>query len=90
MERKSSRPSQVGFSTHWEDEVQATGVLDDDPARNPLAGANKVYVWYCTSDAWVGHALASPATFGWHFMGAAVVDALFNARNKRTLYRLLH
>jgi hypothetical protein len=36
-------------------------------------GANKVYVPYCSSDGWIGDALASSSTWGWHFRGQRIV-----------------
>jgi hypothetical protein len=33
---------------------------------------------YCSSDAWVGNVGASAETFGWHFRGQKIVEALFD------------
>jgi O-palmitoleoyl-L-serine hydrolase len=46
-----------------------------------LAAAHKVYVAYCTSDAYIGN--ASDTTFGFQFRGRAVVQALFATLQQR-------
>ena len=67
----SSTPSKPFFG------VAAGTILSD--AESPLLGdANAVYVWYCSSDAWVGDRGASDETGGRHFRGARIVDAVFD------------
>ena len=39
-------------SLHWPESMTLTGIFDTDPHRSPLAGANKAYGSYCSSDAW--------------------------------------
>jgi hypothetical protein len=66
-----ARQKAAGFemsSTHWP-KVQTVGGVFSKSALNPWADANKVYLSYCSSDAWVGDAAASAATFGFAFRG---------------------
>ena len=53
------------------------GIFDADPHRNPFAGANLVYVGYCSSDAWVGNAGVESNTWGWVFRGQRILEAVF-------------
>jgi len=55
------------------------GLFDDDPYRNPLAGANMAYVGYCTSDAYAGDTAATEATAGMAFRGAHTVPAILGS-----------
>ena len=55
------------------------GAFERNTKRNPLGNVNIAYAPYCTSDAWVGSAPASNATFGWHFMGQHVFAAAVKA-----------
>ena len=55
------------------------GVFDDDPYRNPLAGANLAYVGYCTSDAYAGDTGATSATAGLAFRGGHTVQAILTS-----------
>ena len=59
------------------------GIENPDP-RNPFAGWNHVFGYYCSSDAWSGQAKAKAVTtevdgeavtYQIHLMGAAIVDA---------------
>ena len=65
LSTSSVRPSHI-----W-----GTGILASDPDLNPIYGAHKAYVMYCTSDAHMGNADASDRTFGWFFKGQAAVKA---------------
>jgi len=51
------------------------GMFEKNGERNPFANASIAYLPYCSSDAWVGDALPSNATFGYYFMGARIVAA---------------
>ena len=51
-------------------------MFDASSKVNPLAHANKVYVGYCTSDAYLGNRGASDETFGWEFRGQEVLKAV--------------
>jgi hypothetical protein len=55
------------------------GVFDDDPYRNPLAGANLAYVGYCTSDAYAGDTGATSETAGLAFRGGHTVQAILTS-----------
>jgi hypothetical protein len=52
-------------SDSWLPTRSLRGLFEDDVGRSPLAGANFAYVPSCTSDAFMGNAAASEATFGW-------------------------
>lgn len=58
-------------SSRWPGTLQAGGIFASAPG-NPFAAANKVYVAYCSSDAWMGDASA----FGYQFRGQAIVSAV--------------
>ena len=69
--------------------MELSGIFDQDPKRNPWAGAHLVYVPYCSSDAWVGDATSS---FGFQFRGQRIIAALLaqlQAR-ERTNLRFSH
>ena len=40
----------------WPAQIHMGGIFGNDLRRNPLAGANMIYVPYCSSDLWVGNA----------------------------------
>ena len=61
-------------STNWPATEQVGGVFSTSTA-NRWADANKVYLAYCSSDAWVGDVEASPATYGFHFRGQRIIAA---------------
>ena len=42
--------------------IEVEGLLDSDPSVTPLWGANKAYLWYCSSDAYMGNVGASEVT----------------------------
>jgi hypothetical protein len=72
-----ARQKAAGFemsSTHWP-KVQTVGGVFSKSALNPWADANKVYLSYCSSDAWVGDVAATPATFGFAFRGQRIIEA---------------
>ena len=75
-ERKNLMP-ELTTSNMWWWKMAMGGIFDKDPKRNPFAGANLVYVGYCSSDAWVGNVGAGPDTFGWHFRGQRIIEATF-------------
>ena len=50
-----------------------SGVLDNSPLRNSLWYANKVYISYCSSDAFMGNLNRNTTLWGWHFMGQQIV-----------------
>ena len=65
-------------SSHWEPYRNMTGIFDNNPELTPLADANKVYIPYCSSDAWMGDRAASSETFDWHFRGQKVVEGVLH------------
>jgi hypothetical protein len=73
-QRHASSP-QFMSSKGWPGVVSLGGILDNNPLKSPWAGANKAYVGYCSSDAWVGDVAASAATFGLAFRGQRIVSA---------------
>lgn len=62
---------------HWPLSQALGGIFDDDPKRSPLATANKVYVGYCSSDAWSGDIAAEDVPFGFAFRGQRNVEGTF-------------
>ena len=59
--------------------ISVTGFLDASSDNTPLWGANKAYLYYCSSDGYMGDAPASAATWGYHFRGQRLVHSLFQA-----------
>ena len=59
----------------WKQSVAMGGIFETNEAKTPFAGAHKVYVPYCSSDAWVGDTEA----FGLQFRGQAIVGAVLKA-----------
>lgn len=50
------------------------GIFDRNESLSPLHNVNKVYIGYCTSDAYMGDRPASKETYGWAFRGQRVVE----------------
>jgi hypothetical protein len=42
--------------------IEVEGLLDSDPSVTPLWGTSKAYLWYCSSDAYMGNVGASEVT----------------------------
>ena len=59
--------------------ISVGGFLDASPDRTPLWGANKAYLYYCSSDGYMGDAPASNETWGYHFRGQRLVHSIFKA-----------
>ena len=82
MERAAKGPQQIS-SSEWSTTMSQGGIFDANATENPFAAANKVFVPYCTSDAWLGD--QSPAQtqaaygFNWSFRGRRVLHAVFTA-----------
>jgi hypothetical protein len=51
------------------------GIFDADPKRNPFAGANLVYLNYCSSDAWAGDSGPESNSFSFSFRGQRIITA---------------
>jgi len=64
----SSRP--------WYKHLRMGGIFDSDPHRSPWAGANLVYIAYCSSDAWVGDVGPESNSWGWSFRGQRIIAAV--------------
>ena len=62
-------------SNGWPGVISLGGIMDESPAKSPWAGANKAYLGYCSSDAWVGDVPASPETFNLAFRGQRIITA---------------
>jgi hypothetical protein len=81
-ERAAKGPQQI-TSSEWPSTMTQDGIFDTVAANNPFASANKVYIPYCTSDAWLGD-LSSEDTyenygFSWSFRGRRIIAAVINA-----------
>ena len=53
-------------------ECGKTGIFDTDASLNPVAGAHKIYVPYCSSDAHIGNATFST----WQMQGKQIVQSV--------------
>ena len=73
LARMQSTPFEMS-STGWKP-VQVVGGVFSTTAGNPFLNYNKVYLGYCSSDAWMGDAAASSATFGYAFRGQRIIAA---------------
>ncbi len=61
-------------------EGRAGGILDPRAATNPdFHNFNHAYLVYCSSDNWAGARAASDATWGMHFQGSRIIDAMVDA-----------
>eukprot|EP01084_Bolivina_argentea_P247571 414166_1 len=60
----------------WDQTISKTGIFDDNSKLNPLYNANKIFVPYCTSDAYMGFQQPSPNNNNWYFMGQKIVEAV--------------
>jgi len=87
--------SEESCATRWEEDrvlmrtpdpqqLRTDGLFSNSAKKNPdFHDWNVVFVWSCTSDQWMGNRGASDATGGFHFRGAAVVDAVVEDLLKR-------
>lgn len=69
-----------GFATSsliWANTTTIGGIFAS-PQCSPLFGANVIYLPYCSSDAFMSSATASPETFNMNFQGASIIDAVLN------------
>ena len=60
-------------SSVWNNTCKKSGIFSLDE-RNIFSHANKVYIPYCTSDAYMGNAERSKETNGWYFKGQSVIE----------------
>lgn len=76
-ERFTTTPHLMG-SVSWPQTLHKGGLFDDDQTKSPFAGANKVFVGYCSSDAYMGDVPASKETFGYAFRGQRIFSMIIN------------
>jgi hypothetical protein len=62
-------------SDSWPKTFSESGIYSTDCLVNPFCNWNKVFVKYCSSDAWAGNASA----LGYKFHGHAIVREVFTA-----------
>lgn len=72
--RQANEPFEMS-SNGWPNTMVAGGIFSRVSSQNPFATAHIAYVGYCSSDAWMGAAPASDATFGFAFQGQAIISA---------------
>lgn len=54
------------------------GIFETDQSRNPrFYNWNQIYLYYCSSDVWIGDREASEETGNLHFRGARIITAVF-------------
>ncbi len=58
----TTRRKELSSSVGAPSMIEVEGLLDSDPSVTPLWGANKAYLWYCSSDAYMGNVGASEVT----------------------------
>ena len=63
-QRAQAQPFLIS-SQRWPPHQRFSGIFAKNPRRNPWAGANLVYLSYCSSDAWVGDAGPESNPMGW-------------------------
>jgi len=67
----NSRSIQLSSSSQWPSSITVDGILSDK-----LFVSSKAYLGYCSSDGYMGNVGASPATWGLHFRGQALINAM--------------
>ena len=77
-ERRQQQPFDYVSSLQMAPTVEKTGVFSPDDSTSPFAGANKVFVPSCSSDAFVGNVGAHENDVGWHFRGQELVKAVLS------------
>ena len=76
QDRWASIGSTYMSSSGFTNTVDKSGLLDSNPNRSPLWGANKASLGYCSSDGYMGDAGASVDTWEWHFRGQRLVQSM--------------
>jgi len=74
--QRSTQRKALTSSQSWPNSRLLGGLFSPDADRNPLAGAQRVLLGYCSSDAWTGDAAAGPATGGLAFAGQRIIRAV--------------
>ncbi|MBI5301219.1 MAG: hypothetical protein HY868_03710 [Chloroflexi bacterium] len=68
------------LSTGLDEDSRADGILSNQRTNNPdFYNWHHVYLVYCSSDNWIGSRSASSETFGMHFRGHDIVNAMMDA-----------
>jgi hypothetical protein len=82
LERASKGPQQIS-SKSWGTTTTQDGIFDTDASNNPFAAANKVYIPYCSSDAWLADMSTEDTLavygFAWAFRGRRIIAATITA-----------
>ena len=68
---------QLMTNKYWSQTISVTGIFDDNITLNAMANAYKVYLPYCSSDAWMGSRTASNMTSNFTFYGQHIIEAVF-------------
>jgi len=76
--RYSSTPDLMSSKSFESMKSESYGLLSTSPDYNILYGANKVYIPYCTSDAYMGNLGSTTTWGGWFFQGQSVVYEVIN------------
>lgn len=71
--RGTSQGPTYNTSLNYGPTLSIHGIFDNDPSLSPLYGVNKVYVPYCSSDAWIGD--SAPVELNWynHLRGQRII-----------------
>jgi len=63
----------------WPEALSLGGLFDSNATLNPFASANKIFLAYCSSDAWLGDVSAAQTLaafdFAWAFRGRRILAA---------------
>jgi hypothetical protein len=86
--RKATQASMMG-NKFWNHNVAMGGIFETDDTKTPFAGAHKIFVPYCSSDAWVGDTDAAGLAFRGQAIVAAVLQSLVTQQNMGGTDRLL-
>jgi hypothetical protein len=86
-QRAQAQPFLIS-SQRWPPHQRFSGIFAKNPRRNPWAGANLVYLSYCSSDAWVGDAGPESNPMGWsESLTPACLSLLLGTASSLTLSR---
>jgi len=82
LARAAADDAQIS-SASWGATMGANGIFATDATDNPFAGVNKVFIPYCSSDAWLGDVSAEQTKeaygFPWAFRGLRIIAATLTA-----------
>ena len=73
--RAKTQPELTSSSSWTSTKPMLHGILSPDPSvtSEALAYANKVFVPYCSSDAWIGNATKEENSMQWYFAGRNII-----------------